>query len=163
MGIAVRRRALLTVASLMVVWALAGRPPLLPHASGTADMVVGISAPSTVQWGQYFTYSALIYNAGPDTATGVVLTVDLPPQVGYRGSDSSFCSSTGQKVTCTYSSWGVNAAGDISISAQAIATGTAVAQATVSANESDPTPADNTASATTTITPSTTADLSVGI
>jgi uncharacterized repeat protein (TIGR01451 family) len=162
MGRIGHRAASLLVASLLAVAGLAG-PQLVVQASGTADMRVGISSPSTVQWGQNFTYGVFIYNGGPDTATGVVLTVQLPPEVGYRGSNSSSCAATGQTVTCSFAYWGVNAAGGLSLFAQAMATGTAVAQATLSANESDPTPSDNTASVTTTITPSTTADLSVGI
>lgn len=157
-----RRAASLLLAPLLAAAGLAG-PQLLAQASGTADMTVGISAPSTVQWGQNFRYGVFIGNAGPDTATGVVLTVQLPPEVGYRGSNSSSCAATGQTVTCSFSSWGANAAGTLSLFAQAMVTGTAVVQATISANESDPTPADNLASATTTIAPSTTADLSVGL
>ena len=157
-----RAAALLSAALLAIDW-VAGGPHLIAHASGTADMAVGISAPSTVQWGQYFTYGVAISNTGPDTATGVVLTVQLPAEVGFRGSSSSACSASGQTVTCSFSSWGVNAAGSVTLFAQAIATGTAVAQAIITANESDPTPSDNTSSVSTTITPSTTADLSVGI
>src|SRR5437899_2989842 len=126
MGRIGHRTASLLGASLLAVAGLAG-PQLVAQASGTADMGVGISAPSTVQWGQNFTYNLGIFNSGPDTATGVVVTVDLPSEVGYRGSDSSFCGATGQTVTCTYSSWGANAAGDVAIFAQATATGTATA------------------------------------
>jgi len=159
-----RRAASVLAAPLLAIAALAYGGPQPPvHASGTADMRAGLSAPSTVQWGQNFSYGVLVYNGGPDVATGVVLTVTLPSQVGYRGSNSSACGATGETVTCTFSSWGVNAAGDFDIFAQAMTTGTAVAQAGLSANESDPTPSDNTASATTTIVPSTTADLSVGV
>ena len=157
----VRRVAWVMAAALPVVGALANGTHLLVHASGTADMSVGISAPSTVQWGEYFTYSVEISNTGPDTATGVVVTVNLPTDVAYRGSGSPSCSAAGQTVTCTFSSWGANAAGAFSISGQAMAIGTAVVQATITANESDPTLLDNTTSVTTTITPSTTADLLV--
>lgn len=163
MNLSFRRVASLVSAPLLAIAGLSASSPLVVHAGGTADMRVGLSAPSTVQWGQNFTYRVLIFNAGPDAATGVSLAVTLPSGVGYRGSTSSACGATGQTVTCTFSSWGVNAAGEVDIFAQATAMGTAVTQASLSANESDPTPSDNTASATTTITPSTTADLSVGI
>jgi len=158
-GIIVRRVAWVMAAALPVVGALANGTHLLVHASGTADMSVGISAPSTVQWGEYFTYSVEISNTGPETATGVVVTVNLPTDVAYRGSGSPSCSAAGQRVTWTFSSWGANTAGAFSISGQAMAIGTAVIQATITANESDPTLLDNTTSVTTTITPSTTADL----
>src|SRR5579859_4613682 len=135
-----RRAASLLAAPLLAIGGLvAGAPPAV-QASGTADMTVGLSAPSTVQWGQNFSYRVLIYNAGPDVATGVVLTVALPSQVGYRGANTSACTASGQTVTCTFSSWGVNAAGDFEIFTQAVATGTAVAQAGISADQSDPNP-----------------------
>ncbi|WP_421118046.1 hypothetical protein ACE2AJ_11630 [Aquihabitans daechungensis] len=48
--------------------------------------------------GDEFTYRLEVTNAGPDDATGVVITDDLDPMIGFVGSDG--CTAKGRSVSC---------------------------------------------------------------
>lgn len=152
------------VAGLFLAFAgFAGGAQHSVSASGGADVGVYMSAPTSVQWGQNFNYNVEVFNGGPDPATGVTLTVQLPSEIAYRGSNNPGCAATGHTVTCALGSRGMNTAADFEIFGQAVSTGSTVTQASVTANESDPDPSNNSASVAIQVTPSTTADLSLGM
>lgn len=48
--------------------------------------------------GDTYAYRLAVTNAGPDTATGVVITDDLDPMIAFASSDS--CTADGQQVRC---------------------------------------------------------------
>lgn len=153
----------IVAASFLALAGFAGGAGPSVFATGGADVKVYMGAPSSVQWGQNFNYGVQVVNSGPDPATGVVLTVQLPNEIAYRGSNGPGCNVAGQTVTCALGSRGMNTVSDFQIFGQAVHTGSTVTQATVTGNEPDPNPSNNSASVAIDITPSTTADLSVGI
>ena len=86
-----------------------------------------------VALGQTLTYSITITNAGPDEATGVVLTDDLPLDMSFV-SASAGCTAAGRTVTCTVGA--IPGAGNvvIQIVVLASATGTQINVAHVTAD-----------------------------
>jgi uncharacterized repeat protein (TIGR01451 family) len=100
-------------------------------------------------------YVLQVSNAGPDTATNVVLTDVLPPDVGFllvlttQGS----CSESGGVVTCMLGSVLVDAPAfvEIEVTIPASVVGTIANSAIVSADQVDPDPADNTDAEETTV------------
>jgi uncharacterized repeat protein (TIGR01451 family) len=69
--------------------------------SKTADVSIVKYAPSTVVRGQTLSYTLVAMNAGPSTATGVVVTDAIPSGLTFAssGSDSS-CSQNGSSIRC---------------------------------------------------------------
>lgn len=100
--------------------------------------------------GTSITYALEVSNAGPDPATGVVVTDTLPAQVMYQ---SNNCGATeaGGTVTWNVGALGVSATAACDIVVTANALGTAINSATAQANEDDPNGANDTGSVTTNI------------
>jgi uncharacterized repeat protein (TIGR01451 family) len=126
-----------------------GRPP--------ADLTLAITdAPDPVTVGGQLTYSIVVRNDGPASATGVTL-VDTLPDAAFV-SASPTCAREGKGgsggvVTCQL---GVLAAGDnatVTIVVSPSRAGTITNSATVRATEPDADDADNAAAATTTVLP----------
>jgi len=66
-----------------------------------ADMAIVKTGPSSVQRGTNFTYQLAVTNNGPQSATNVVVTDNLPTELIYLpGTSDSRCILNGQTVTC---------------------------------------------------------------
>ncbi|MDP9260085.1 MAG: DUF11 domain-containing protein, partial [Actinomycetota bacterium] len=117
-------------------------------------------SPDPVLAGQLLTYTLTVANAGPQAATGVVLTDGLPsgPTFVSASTSQGTCSGTAT-ISCNLGTISSGSTAAVTIKTRPAAAGSIVNQATVTASERDPNSADNTAVATTTVNPS--ADLSV--
>lgn len=74
---------------------------------GTADLGLSLAAsPSTVTVGDTLTFTASIVNFGPDDASGVRFTLDLPEGLAYassrvvQGATAWACQAVAREVTC---------------------------------------------------------------
>jgi uncharacterized repeat protein (TIGR01451 family) len=125
----------------------------------SADVSVAVSdAPDPVNAGANVTYTVTVSNAGPSPATAVMLTNTLPANV-------TFVSSTPSAGTCNAPAAGsftcnlgtINSGASATVAVVVTTTGATAANitnsATVSAAEFDPVAANNSASASTTVTP----------
>src|SRR5262249_41399266 len=124
-----------------------------------ADLSITKTAPATVAAGQQFTYTLSVHNGGPSDATGVSVTDTLPTGVTFVSASTGCANATGT-VTCTVGNLanGANATATIVPTPPNNAT-TLTTTATVAGSPADPNTANNTASATTTVTAS--ADLPI--
>ena len=115
----------------------------------TADLSVGMTdAPDPVAPGGALTYTTLVTNNGPFTATGVLLTQDVP---GPVRSASPGCV-PGPPVVCKLGDLDSGQASTVTVVVSVPAgVPSVVSRATASANEQDPAPSDNTATETTTV------------
>jgi uncharacterized repeat protein (TIGR01451 family)/uncharacterized repeat protein (TIGR02543 family) len=104
--------------------------------------------------GDTFTYGVQVTNAGPDNASDVTLTDQLPAEVAYASSSASrgSCAHDSGVVTCDLGTLGVGVTSRarILINVTAVSPGEATNQASVTAHAFDPT-APNEANTTTTI------------
>jgi uncharacterized repeat protein (TIGR01451 family) len=135
--------------------------------NASADLSVTLTdAPDPVIAGTQLTYTAVVANAGPSDATGVVLTLPTPANTSFvSGSVSGGGACAGSPVVCTVTG-GMAPATSRTISivmlvaASAPEGSTIDATATVTAASPDPNTANNSASTTTSII--TQADLMLG-
>jgi len=121
--------------------------------AASADLAVTLTdSPDPVTAGANLTYTISVANNGPDGATGVTLTDDLPAEVTLVSASSSqgSCSGTAT-VTCSLGSLASAASATVTIVVTANAAGTITNTASASANEADPDAPNNTASASTTV------------
>jgi uncharacterized repeat protein (TIGR01451 family) len=125
-----------------------------------ADLAVTISAPSSVSVGQNITYTINVTNNGPNDASGVVLTDTLPPLPADGtfvvanatvGANPTLAGSTVTSNIGTLTS-GSTAQVTIVITPNAAALPSVSSTATVTGQTPDTVLANNTASATTTVT-----------
>jgi uncharacterized repeat protein (TIGR01451 family) len=134
----------------------------------TADVSISKTAAENVTAGTSIVYTLAISNAGPSTADGVTFTDDLP--AGLSNITATCASAAGGAVCGPLSVTGLHvqgsasalpAGGSITVTVTGIAPGSGtlvnVAHLSLPAGVDDPNPANNTASATTTITPAPTA------
>src|SRR5439155_533555 len=130
-----------------------------------ADLSITKSdAPDPVSAGGTLTYTLTVSNGGPSTATSVSVTDTLPAGVTFQSASGTgwTCSGTNASVTCTRASLAPTGGTPSTITIVVTAPnegGTIINTAAVSAATSDPNPANNTATASTTVTAS--ADLSI--
>jgi uncharacterized repeat protein (TIGR01451 family) len=131
-------------------------PPFDTVLSDTVDLsVTKTDAPDPVRVNGTLTYTIVVRNAGPLPATGVTLTDQLPKQAGFS-SVTTTQGSCGAKakgpVTCTLGT--IASGGQVTVSIQVKPTGpgTLVNTATVQTTARDSNLANNTATATTTVT-----------
>jgi uncharacterized repeat protein (TIGR01451 family) len=129
-----------------------GLAALLPSASlAQSDLSIDkTDSADPVTTGSQFTYSIAVSNAGPDPATNVTVTDDLPNEVDFVSATvpsytEGTCDVQGQrKVTCTLGAIASGGSGSVSIVVRARKAGTAVNTALVSAaSPNDPTPGNN--------------------
>ena len=110
--------------------------------------------PDPVSVGVDLTYSLQAANAGPTAATGVIVTDTLPASVTFVSAvaGQGSCTQAFRKVTCNLGDLGAGGSAGVQIVVQPKKAGTISNTATVVASESDPNPANNSATATTTVT-----------
>ena len=120
--------------------------------AATADLSVSVSvSPNPAS-----TYTADIANSGPDNATNVSLVFTVPPGVipisVTPGGPTCAFNMAGTQVNCALGALANGATTSVTIVLHAITIGDKTGTAVVSASESDPNPADNSDSATNTLT-----------
>lgn len=112
---------------------------------------------TTVRNGETLTYTIVVTNAGPSTATGVTLSDVLPSGVTVTSTNSTVgtVTNTGNNVSGTIGTLASGASATITILATVNtgATGTILNTATVSATQTETNTGNNTASDSTTIDP----------
>ena len=127
----------------------------LNQAGPDADVLSSITdAPDPIKAGAVLTYTAQAKNlVGPDDATGVTLTVALPPSVFYISATPSqgSCSESSGTVTCNIGNLDVGQSASVTIQVEPQSGGSITANANVTATENDPVPGNNASSATTTV------------
>jgi uncharacterized repeat protein (TIGR01451 family) len=129
-------------------------------APGTADLrIAKVDSPDPVAAGSPLTYSIEVDNLGPDAATDVTVTDQLPPNVEFVSATASIgqCSLKGRKVTCLLGA--IPAVNGMYLTARSVtitviprAVGTITNTASVKGGEKDPGKANNKATATTLVT-----------
>jgi uncharacterized delta-60 repeat protein/uncharacterized repeat protein (TIGR01451 family) len=143
------------------------------HAGSTSNTVMQVvnavadlsiskaDSPDPVNNGQTLTYTLSVANAGPDPASGVVVTDSLPATVTFGSASASqgTCTQASGMVSCALGSMASGGTATVTITVTPTASGTITNTATVFGNETDPDPADNTDTETTTVDP--VADLSI--
>ena len=141
----------------------------LTVAAGLANLsITKTDAPDPVQVGQNVTYTIGVHNAGPDAASAVKVVDTLPAGTTFVSASGTNwnCNHSSGAVTCNRTGGnlpaGVGAAGDapnITIVVAAPATAGTISNSATVSSPNDDTPANNTATATTTVTSE--ADLSI--
>ncbi len=110
-----------------------------------------------VNAGGVVTYTLLVRNNGPSTATGVIVTDTLPAGVTYRSSSSTQGSVTSSNGVVTANvgtlANGAQATILLAVDIDASTTGTITNTVTVTTNEPDPDPENNTDDEETTVNP----------
>jgi uncharacterized repeat protein (TIGR01451 family)/CSLREA domain-containing protein len=108
--------------------------------------------PDPVRPGAPLTYTLVLTNAGPDTASDVSLSDTLPAGAAWRASLPSQGSCLGTiTVTCHLGSLASSAELTVTLAVTSTAAGVMTNVVSAAANEFDPTLANNTASETTTV------------
>jgi uncharacterized repeat protein (TIGR01451 family) len=130
-------------------------PPLGSNCAQLADLAVSkADSPDPVTLGEALTYTLTVLNQGPDSATGVTLTDELPGTVTFVSATPSQGGCGGPAfgiVTCTLGGLanGASATVDIVVEPNALATITNKASAV--ANEEDLNPGDDVANEQTSV------------
>ncbi len=120
-----------------------------------ADLALtAAAAPNPVLVGSSLTYTFVVTNSGPNTATGVAFTNALPANVALVSASASqgVVFTNGATVGCSLGSLDVGAAATVTVLATPIAPGVISNSASVSASEVDLNLANNSASALATAT-----------
>lgn len=145
-----------TTVATAAPWNLAAWIGLAAQDANAADLAITKTASAdTLVVGSPLTYTIVVANNGPITATGVVLTDNLPAEVtlvsAAHGSPS--CVVTDGTVTCTLPDLVSGQSVTVTIETTAATAATVTNSASVSAQEPDNDTANNTAIATTTVVP----------
>ena len=117
--------------------------------------ILKTASSSSPRAGRRLTYTVKATNAGPSTATNVVLTEDLPDDFTITSKLPSACTlGAGNVVTCNYASLTTSKRGvSLKVSGNYQATGVKRNVASVSAATADPNPANNSTFLDVTVTP----------
>ena len=126
--------------------------------TGQADLVVMKVADATALTGQDFWTTITVTNQGPNDAFNVVLDDALPAGfelAGYDNVDGILCTGAGSPahLVCSIGPLAVGHFVIFGVHGLALAAGVYTDTATVTSDTGDPNPADNSASATTTVSP----------
>ena len=137
--------------------AFAGAPDLNGCYAAADVSVTKSDAPDPVHVGQPLTYTVIVSNAGPATATWVSMRDNLPKNAGYGSVTTSqgTCSLKPAKalVTCSLGSLAKGSSATVTIVVKPTVKETIMNTVTVSAHQSDQSTTNNTATATTTVLP----------
>lgn len=129
-----------------------------------ANLSVTLSdAPDPAMGGVPVTYTAQVSNAGPSSATGTVLRLDIsaPFELLSATSGQGSCRLDMDTVVCDLGTLELDASVPITVQVRILVAGSVTATARTESEESDPNLSDNTATATTSVTPA--ADLAITI
>jgi len=113
---------------------------------------VGVS-PEPAGVGQNLTYSVIVLNEGPESATGVTFTDNLPSAMTFASATSTAgsCGHTSLMITCNVGSLAKGQYAQITLLVTPSVAGTFTNTMTVTGNETDAIPANNTAVQTSTV------------
>ena len=105
-----------------------------------------VAAPGRVVVGQDLTYTILVTNAGPNTATGVIVTDALPAGAAFVTATTTqgTASESGGVVTATLGDLASGATATVTITVRPTAAGTLSNTASVAGQQPDPDPGNNT-------------------
>lgn len=123
-------------------------------AAATANLSLTKSdTPDPVAVGGTLTYTIVVANAGPDPATGVTVTDNLPAAATFISASSTAgtCTRAGTTVTCAIGTLANGASATVTIAVSPTTEGTLTNTASATATETDPVPANNAASSVTTV------------
>jgi uncharacterized repeat protein (TIGR01451 family) len=136
-------------ASVVAATVITG-PSVASVSVGSADMAVAISAtPSPATVSQTLHYSLAITNAGPTSATDVVVTTTLPGSVifGSASPNQGSCNLAGALLVCALGGMSNGAAASISLIVTPTVATLITATAQVAAGQIDPDQSNNSATA----------------
>jgi hypothetical protein len=123
-----------------------------------ADIAALVSAPPSAANGSAFAYTVKIINLGGSDATAVSFNATLPPNVTFNSASPAICSGA-PNLVCTVGALPNQSAAVVVISVTANGAGAAPINVFAAGNEFDPNSANNSASAS----PSITAEADLGI
>jgi uncharacterized repeat protein (TIGR01451 family) len=127
--------------------------------ANSADMAIVKTATPTpnVSEGDLLTYTLVVTNNGPATATNVTVMDPLPSNVGYLSVNTTAgtCSEADGTVTCLFGTMNNGGTATVTILTLAGVPGTATNTATVSAEQTDPNLTNNSSTQVETITAAT--------
>jgi uncharacterized repeat protein (TIGR01451 family) len=124
-----------------------------------ADLAITKSdSPDPVRGGQNLTYTIVVTNNGPSTATGVTMDDQLPKNAGFASAATTKGSCTAKPsrsmVTCALGDMAAGTSAIVTIVVKSPTKGTITNKASVTATSPpDPNTGNNTATATTTVLP----------
>jgi uncharacterized repeat protein (TIGR01451 family) len=152
-----RCRNLALLAAVLSLAALAGAGAGMAAPSGSADLtIVKVDSPDPVAAGSVLTYAIEVDNRGPNAATGVTVTDQLPKDVDFVSATAGGgqCAQKGRKVTCDLGTvpvaTGIYAtARTVTISVIPRKVGTVTNTASVKGGQKDPVRSNDKATATT--------------
>jgi uncharacterized repeat protein (TIGR01451 family) len=115
-----------------------------------------VDSPDPVAAGQDVTYTLTVRNLGPSQASGITLTDNLPAAVSYGSASPSqgSCSESAGTVTCNLGTLNQSGVATVQVTVGTQRDGLIVNEASVTADEADPHSSNNTATESTTVTPS---------
>ena len=123
-------------------------------AAGSADLAVVLSdAPDPTTFNSLVTFTASITNNGPDAASHVTLTTQLPTGFVFVSATAGSCSASGTTVTCLIGILASGAAASVELVVRVNAVGALTTTARVHAAQGDPQIGNNLASTSTTVNP----------
>ncbi|SDE61004.1 isopeptide-forming domain-containing fimbrial protein [Auraticoccus monumenti] len=123
-----------------------------------ADLAATVTGPASAAAGEEVTWTATLTNNGPSSAVTASLTDLLPDGATFvraSASDGGTCTNANNQVSCTFGELAPGATRTVTVVGRldpGSPTGSVVNTATASSGTGDPVPANNTASATTTVT-----------
>jgi uncharacterized repeat protein (TIGR01451 family) len=126
--------------------------------TGSANVSTTLAdAPDPVDQGQQLTYTAVVANAGPDTALFGTADLTLPADATFIGvtTTQGTCSGSRGSAHCTLGTLANGASVTIVARVRPVSAGTASASASAQFAVDDPSTANNSASTTTTVQPAT--------
>ena len=130
---------------------------LTPPSPGTdADLAATVTdSPDPIVIGNAVTYSGLVFNRGPATASGVTVTNLLPAGVTFVSANCSqgTCTQAAGIVTCNLGSISAGTSARVAFTVNAPTAGLLTNAMSVAGNETDLQPANNSAVAMTTVNP----------
>src|SRR5918999_1292608 len=116
------------------------------QSQGTADLALTkADPPGRAPTGRNMTYTLTVTNNGPDAASGVTVTDQLPPSVTFVSATPSqgSCSESGGIVTCSLGTLGNGATATVNIVVKPTTAGTITNTASVTAFDQDPNQGNN--------------------
>ena len=116
--------------------------------SPDADLALGLAAPAGVQLGDFITYTLIVTNSGPVTASNSLLTATLPLGVNFV-SASPGCGAAAGLVVCALGDVPPSASQTLTIVVQAAQAGEQTSTVTLASDTRDPDLENNSASVST--------------
>jgi len=145
--------------AVVLALTLAGAAAGMAAKAGSADLAITkVDSPDPVSVGSALTYTIGVQNLGPDTATGVTVTDQLPKGVDFVSATvgAGKCAHKGKKITCAFGQLGAPAINyapppTVTVSVVPRKTGVITNTASIKGEQKDPIASNNKATATTSV------------